>query len=752
MVAKNFRPERTVKFMAYAAEEIGLVGSNAIAADFRARAVNVVGVLQLDMTNYKSADSTVDIAVITDYTNAAQNQFLRELILTYQPSLVFANASCGYSCSDHASWTNKGFPASFPFEPRSNPTIHTTSDTLAQSGNNANHAVKYANLALSYVGELAKGTSGSTTSTPTPINSPTPKPSPTNTPVPTPTPFVRTNVALSTNGGTASASSQFSDGYSPTLAINGARTWATGGGWKDATPNAFPDFLQVDFSGAKTIGEIDVFAVTDDYTNPAEPTENTTFSIYGITSFEVQYWNGSSWITVPNGSITNTNKVLTRLVFPAVTTTKIKIVVNNAQASYSRVVELEAWTGSLTVTPTPTPTPTPAINPTPTSTPTVNPTPTATPVTTPTPNTTPTPSIRTNVALASNGGFASASSQQSNGAASIAIDGIRNWATSGAWKDATPNAFPDFLQVDFSGAKTIGEIDVFAVKDDYTNPTDPTEYETFTSYGITSFEVQYWNGSSWAAVPGGSVVNTNRVITKLVFGAITTSRIRVVVNSGQASYSRIVELEAWTDSGTVTSTPTPTPVARANVALASNGGFASASSQQSNGAASIAIDGIRNWATSGAWKDATPDAFPDVLQVDFNGSKTINEIDVYAVKDDYSNPTDPTEYETFTTYGITSFNVQYWDGSNWLTVPNGNIVNTNKVVTKLVFSAVMTTKIRVVINSARANYSRIVELEAWSAVGNNETQISALNLHNSKDVIQALIEAQPGVFNYLKAD
>jgi hypothetical protein len=439
-------------------------------------------------------------------------------------------------------------------------------------------------------------------------------------------------------------------------------------------------------------------------------------------------------------------------VFPAVTTTKIKIVVNNAQASYSRVVELEAWTGSLTVTPTPTPTPTPAINPTPTSTPTVNPTPTATPVTTPTPNTTPTPSIRTNVALASNGGFASASSQQSNGAASIAIDGIRNWATSGAWKDATPNAFPDFLQVDFSGAKTIGEIDVFAVKDDYTNPTDPTEYETFTSYGITSFEVQYWNGSSWAAVPGGSVVNTNRVITKLVFGAITTSRIRVVVNSGQASYSRIVELEAWTDSGTVTSTPTPTPVARANVALASNGGFASASSQQSNGAASIAIDGIRNWATSGAWKDATPDAFPDVLQVDFNGSKTINEIDVYAVKDDYSNPTDPTEYETFTTYGITSFNVQYWDGSNWLTVPNGNIVNTNKVVTKLVFSAVMTTKIRVVINSARANYSRIVELEAWSAVGNNETQISALNLHNSKDVIQALIEAQPGVFNYLKAD
>lgn len=160
LVAKNFRPARTVKFMAYAAEEVGLRGSNAIAADFQARAVNVVGVLQLDMTNYKSADSIVDIAVITDSTNAAQNQFLRELLQTYQPSLIFADAACGYSCSDHASWTNKGFPASFPFEPRSNPTIHTTADTLAQSGNSANHAVKYSKLALSYIGELAKGTLG----------------------------------------------------------------------------------------------------------------------------------------------------------------------------------------------------------------------------------------------------------------------------------------------------------------------------------------------------------------------------------------------------------------------------------------------------------------------------------------------------------------------------------------------------------------------------------------------------------------
>jgi leucyl aminopeptidase len=164
MVAKNFRPQRTVKFMAYAAEEIGLVGSQAIAADFRSRGVNVIGVLQLDMTNYQSPGAVADIAITTDSTNASQNNFLRNLIAFYQPTLVVADDTCGYSCSDHAAWYNQGFVVSFPFEGiNSNPTIHTPSDTLAQSNGNASHALKFTNIAVAYLGELAKGTSNITT-------------------------------------------------------------------------------------------------------------------------------------------------------------------------------------------------------------------------------------------------------------------------------------------------------------------------------------------------------------------------------------------------------------------------------------------------------------------------------------------------------------------------------------------------------------------------------------------------------------
>lgn len=159
LMAKGFRPKRTVKFMAYAAEEVGLRGSNAIATDFRNQNKNVVGVLQLDMTNYKGSPN-FDIVLIQDFTNAAQNTFVQSLITTYQPALAVGTGSCGYACSDHASWFNKNYPASMPFEATlqtDNPTIHSANDTISQSGNNANHALKFTKLAISFVGELAKG-------------------------------------------------------------------------------------------------------------------------------------------------------------------------------------------------------------------------------------------------------------------------------------------------------------------------------------------------------------------------------------------------------------------------------------------------------------------------------------------------------------------------------------------------------------------------------------------------------------------
>jgi leucyl aminopeptidase len=158
LLAKDFRPKRTLKFMAYAAEEVGLRGSKAIVADAHAKQTNVIGVLQLDMTNYKG--SPLDMYLIQDFTNAAQNTFVGKLIDTYVGA-TWGTDQCGYGCSDHASWHNAGYPASMPAEARfadTNPALHTPNDTLAMSGNSAAHAIKFARLGAAFAIELAKST------------------------------------------------------------------------------------------------------------------------------------------------------------------------------------------------------------------------------------------------------------------------------------------------------------------------------------------------------------------------------------------------------------------------------------------------------------------------------------------------------------------------------------------------------------------------------------------------------------------
>jgi leucyl aminopeptidase len=160
LLAADFRPERTIQFMAYAAEEVGLRGSQAIVREYKRRGVHVVGVLQLDMTNYQGSDR--DIWLIDDFTSPAQNRFLAALIERYTTA-TWGVDRCGYACSDHASWHRAGVPASMPHETRSrdrNQHIHTAGDTLEVSDNNATHAAKFARLGAAYAIELAKGRLG----------------------------------------------------------------------------------------------------------------------------------------------------------------------------------------------------------------------------------------------------------------------------------------------------------------------------------------------------------------------------------------------------------------------------------------------------------------------------------------------------------------------------------------------------------------------------------------------------------------
>jgi len=94
-----------------------------------------------------------------------------------------------------------------------------------------------------------------------------------------------TNVALAANGGVASASSTFSAKYPLGGVIDGDRAgalWGNGGGWADATIDNFPDWLQVNFNGVKTLDSVVVYSLSDTYASGVAPSDTLTSSQYAL--------------------------------------------------------------------------------------------------------------------------------------------------------------------------------------------------------------------------------------------------------------------------------------------------------------------------------------------------------------------------------------------------------------------------------------------------------------------------------------
>ena len=239
---------------------------------------------------------------------------------------------------------------------------------------------------------------------------------------------------------------------------------------------------------------------------------------------------------------------------------------------------------------------------------------------------------------------------------------------------------------------------------------EPTEATAFTQYGVTGMQVEYWTGSAWAAVPGGLRASTDRVWNKFTFAPVSTTRIRVVVRGALASYSRLVEVEAWGTGGGA-------PAVRTNVAHSSNGGVATAPSTYSSAYPAAAVNnGDRrglNWNAGGGWNDATAGTHPDWVEVAFAGEKSLTEINVFTLQDDPASPVEPTEALKFTWYGVTAMRAEYWTGAAWAEVPGGAVTNNDRVWRRFTFPAVTTRKIRVVMTGALAGYSRLAEIEAY---------------------------------------
>jgi hypothetical protein len=175
-----------------------------------------------------------------------------------------------------------------------------------------------------------------------------------------------------------------------------------------------------------------------------------------------------------------------------------------------------------------------------------------------------------------------------------------------------------------------------------------------------------------------------------------------------------------------------------NVASSANGGTVTASSTvNASYPAEAAINGLRavgtEWGNiTGGWND--DGTLPSWLEVEFNSTYKINQIDVITLQDAYNSPSTETLDMTFTAYGITDFVVEYWDGDSWEQV--GSAVSNNKVWRQFTFPTVTTNKIRLYITGASGGYSRVVELEAWTAT--DVGKISGLSVNDIKAISGSL--------------
>lgn len=295
-------------------------------------------------------------------------------------------------------------------------------------------------------------------------------------------------------------------------------------------------------------------------------------------------------------------------------------------------------------------------------------------------------------------------------AASVAVDGNTN----GNYFSHTNSDAQAWWQVDLGSRYAINQVKIW-------NRTDCCA-ERLTNFSIKVSDTPFDGTAPVYSTPFAGQAGSPSVIS------LNSTGRYVRVQLAGTNYLSLAEVEVFGNLAPPAPTPTPTPNGT-NVALASNGGVATASSTTPatdfpgmefypSAANDGSKDGYNNPHNT-YWRDGTNDIWPDWLQVEFNSSKTITEIDVFTTPDNVeNNPGNPTEATTFTLYGITTFDVQYWNGASWVVVPGGSVSGNNKVWRKFTFAPLTTNKIRVYVYAAQSNViantrSRIMEVEAY---------------------------------------
>lgn len=131
-VLSRHRFRKTIRFMCFSGEEIGLQGSGAYAPEARVRGDDIAGVVNLDMIGYVD-EAPEDIDLIGNAASTWLVDFTAACAEAYVPGLPAKKIiDPTYLASDHASFWNSGYRALLAIEDAdiAYPDYHSTADTL----------------------------------------------------------------------------------------------------------------------------------------------------------------------------------------------------------------------------------------------------------------------------------------------------------------------------------------------------------------------------------------------------------------------------------------------------------------------------------------------------------------------------------------------------------------------------------------------------------------------------------------------
>lgn len=149
--------DRTIIFANWNAEEIGLKGSAAYAADCAEQRMDIVAYFNLDMTGYLEEGSEIHVNLMFTGQDSLLGNYTKQFSRTYFPEMRIWQDWLAWGDSDYSSFNRNGYPAIHPFEDvrASSPFIHSRQDVLGLSVNNLDQSKRFTELNLGLVATLA---------------------------------------------------------------------------------------------------------------------------------------------------------------------------------------------------------------------------------------------------------------------------------------------------------------------------------------------------------------------------------------------------------------------------------------------------------------------------------------------------------------------------------------------------------------------------------------------------------------------